>query len=87
MKERYRLAVFGEAFNLLNIANLTGYSGTLDAVKIAADLRVRAAEQPRQPGVRFRRTARVSVRSAVFVLICCDCCRTSHEETSLFRSF
>jgi len=32
-KERYRLAVFGEAFNLLNIANLSGYGGTLDAVK------------------------------------------------------
>lgn len=32
-KEKYRLAVFGEAFNLLNIANLTGYNFTLDAVK------------------------------------------------------
>jgi hypothetical protein len=32
-KERYRLAVFGEAFNLFNIANLTGYNFTLDAVK------------------------------------------------------
>ncbi len=26
VKERYRLEVFGEAFNLFNIANLTGYS-------------------------------------------------------------
>ena len=32
-KEKYRLSVFGEAFNLLNIANLTGYNFTLDAVK------------------------------------------------------
>ncbi|HTA43992.1 MAG TPA: carboxypeptidase-like regulatory domain-containing protein [Bryobacteraceae bacterium] len=32
-KERYRLSVFGEAFNLFNIANLTGYNFTLDAVK------------------------------------------------------
>jgi hypothetical protein len=31
--EGRRLAVFGEAFNLLNIANLTGYNFTLDAVK------------------------------------------------------
>jgi hypothetical protein len=32
-KEKYRLAVLGEAFNLFNIANLTGYNFTLDAVK------------------------------------------------------
>jgi hypothetical protein len=28
-KERYRLSVFGEAFNAFNIANLTGYSFSL----------------------------------------------------------
>jgi hypothetical protein len=31
-KERYRLLIFGEAFNAFNIANLTGYNFTLDAV-------------------------------------------------------
>jgi hypothetical protein len=32
-KERYRLALYGEFFNLLNIANLSGYNFTLDTVK------------------------------------------------------
>ncbi|HYK59964.1 MAG TPA: carboxypeptidase-like regulatory domain-containing protein [Bryobacteraceae bacterium] len=32
-KERYKLSVFGEFFNLFNIANLTGYNFTLDTVK------------------------------------------------------
>jgi hypothetical protein len=32
-KERYRLAVFGEVFNLFNIANLSGYNFTLDTVQ------------------------------------------------------
>ena len=35
-KERYRLSVFGEAFNAFNIANLTGYSFALDAYNAAA---------------------------------------------------
>ena len=35
-KERYNLAVFGEMFNALNIANLTGYSASLDAYNAAA---------------------------------------------------
>jgi hypothetical protein len=29
-KERYKLAIFGEAFNVLNVANLTGYSTVLN---------------------------------------------------------
>src|SRR5579863_1029434 len=32
-KERYKLAVLGEAFNLFNIANLSGYNFALDPVK------------------------------------------------------
>jgi hypothetical protein len=32
-KERYKLAVFGEGFNLFNIANLSGYNFALDPVK------------------------------------------------------
>lgn len=32
-RERYRLAVFAEMFNLFNIANLSGYNFTLDTVK------------------------------------------------------
>ena len=32
-KERYRLALYGEFFNLFNIANLSGYNFTLDSVK------------------------------------------------------
>jgi hypothetical protein len=32
-RERYKLSVFGEFFNLFNIANLTGYNFTLDTVK------------------------------------------------------
>jgi hypothetical protein len=35
-KERYKLAVFGEVFNALNVANLTGYSANLDAYNAAA---------------------------------------------------
>ena len=35
-KERYRLMIMGEAFNTFNIANLTGYSFTLDAYNAAA---------------------------------------------------
>ncbi|HLG97464.1 MAG TPA: TonB-dependent receptor [Bryobacteraceae bacterium] len=35
-KERFRLSVFGEAFNAFNIANLTGYSFALDAYNAAA---------------------------------------------------
>jgi Carboxypeptidase regulatory-like domain len=32
-KERYRLALYGEFFNLFNISNLSGYNFTLDTVK------------------------------------------------------
>jgi hypothetical protein len=31
-KERYRLLIFGEVFNAFNIANLSGYNFTLDAI-------------------------------------------------------
>lgn len=29
LKEQYKVSIFGEAFNVFNIANLTGYSYTL----------------------------------------------------------
>src|SRR5262249_34908440 len=32
LTERFRLSLIGEGFNIFNIANLTGYSGTLDRV-------------------------------------------------------
>jgi hypothetical protein len=32
-RERYRLSVFGEFFNVLNISNLSGFNYTLDSVK------------------------------------------------------
>jgi len=31
-RERYKVSVFGEMFNVFNIANLGGYSGTIDTV-------------------------------------------------------
>jgi hypothetical protein len=42
---------------------------------------IRAADQPRQSGVRFRRTARISVWGAFFVL------RHLYEETRRFDCF
>ena len=69
--ERYRMAVFGEVFNLFNISNLSGFNYTLDAVR-TPHLRLRPSHRPHQPGVRFRRTALDSARGAVFVLIHCD---------------
>jgi hypothetical protein len=47
-KERYRMAVFGEAFNAFNIANLTGYSSLLDKVNAIPARQTFAFGQPTQ---------------------------------------
>ncbi|HYM08850.1 MAG TPA: hypothetical protein VEU11_20025, partial [Terriglobales bacterium] len=47
-KERYRLNVFAEMFNAFNIANLSGYSASLDAKNANAAAQVYAFGQPTQ---------------------------------------
>ena len=47
-KERYRLAIFGEAFNAFNIANLTGYSGALDIASANPAAQTYSYAQPTQ---------------------------------------
>ncbi|HLJ50283.1 MAG TPA: carboxypeptidase regulatory-like domain-containing protein [Bryobacteraceae bacterium] len=47
-KERYRLSVFGEMFNALNIANLAGYSFTLDTKNANPAAQTFAFGQPTQ---------------------------------------
>ncbi len=46
--ERYKLNVFGEFFNILNIGNLSGYSFTLDAKNANAAAQTFAFGQPTQ---------------------------------------
>jgi hypothetical protein len=45
-RERYRVSVFGEMFNVLNIANLGGYSSTIDTVAPAGTPQTFAFGQP-----------------------------------------
>ena len=52
-RERWRVSLIGEVFNLYNNANLTGYSGDSD------QRRVRAAHQPSDQVFRIGRPARV----------------------------
>ena len=47
-KERYSLSIFGEMFNAFNIANLTGYSYTLDTKAASAAAQTFAFGQPTQ---------------------------------------
>ena len=46
VKERYRLQVFGEFFNVLNIANLSGYSSRLDTLNSNPAKQSHSFEQP-----------------------------------------
>jgi hypothetical protein len=48
LKERYRLALFGEVFNALNVANLTGYSMNLDSAAANPANQTFAFGQPTQ---------------------------------------
>ena len=45
-KERYKLAIFGEAFNVLNIANLSGYSFVLNPLAAAGKAQANTFGQP-----------------------------------------
>ena len=47
-KERYKLSILGEMFNVLNIANLSGYSFTLDTKAASAAAQTFAFGQPTQ---------------------------------------
>ena len=47
-KERYRLSVFGEMFNIFNIANLSGYSYNLDSAVAAGKVQTYSFGQPTQ---------------------------------------
>jgi hypothetical protein len=47
-KERYRLNIFAEMFNSFNIANLRGYSASLDAKNANPSAQVYAFGQPTQ---------------------------------------
>jgi hypothetical protein len=47
-KERYRLSLFGEVFNVLNVANLTGYSMNLDSAAANPANQTFAFGQPTQ---------------------------------------
>jgi hypothetical protein len=47
-KERYHLLIFGEAFNAFNIANLTGYNFTLDAMNANPAAQTYTFGQPTQ---------------------------------------
>ena len=53
-KERYRFSIFGEVFNAFNIANLTGYSSTLDTK--AARRRNRHTSSASRPNESIRRS-------------------------------
>ena len=48
--QRLQVSLIGEAFNVYNASNLSGYSGDL------TDRRLRSADQPCHAGVRLRRT-------------------------------
>jgi hypothetical protein len=47
-KEKYRLSIFGEAFNAFNIANLTGYSSLLDTRSAVPSQQTYSFGQPTQ---------------------------------------
>jgi hypothetical protein len=46
LHERYKISVFGEMFNVFNVANLGGYSGSIDTVAPAGTPQTFAFGQP-----------------------------------------
>ena len=64
LRERYELNIFGEVFNVLNVANLTGYGNNLlEASAFGATL------QPSNASVRLGRTTSFSTRGSPQFLI------------------
>ena len=62
--DRYELNVFGEVFNLFNVANLDGYG-----VNLLEPVNVRAAQSPSDAGVRFWRAEGIPVRRQGRILV------------------